>query len=106
MKTFFSIISIVIGFNASAAGNPCEKSEQQGLLLLAQSISKLVIGTPVYSDDFNTRIFHITKSGDTILSVGGFLHENKKPISIHGLLECNSQTGEYELAGAGITDSI
>jgi hypothetical protein len=93
---------LLFGLNVfGATENPCEKNEDQGLSLVAESIAPMVEGIPVYTDDFNVRIFHISKSGDGILSVSGMLSLANESIAINGLLECNKTTGEYEFAGAG-----
>lgn len=101
MKTVISVILFFSAINSFASANPCEKNEAQGLMLIMDSISAQMVGTPIYSYDFMTKIFHTTKSGDTVLSVSGILHHANTPTSIHGLLECNSNSGEYEFAGAG-----
>ena len=59
------------------------------------------VGIPVYSDDLNVRIFHLSRPGQVLLSLSGVLTHTDRAVAVSGLLECNQQSGQYKFAGAG-----
>lgn len=102
MKVLVNFVTFfLLATNALASENACVKNEQEGVTLVAQAIAQQLIGTAIYNEDFNVKVYHKTFEGSEILSVSGMVVHQGKLYSVHGLVECNQATGSYELAGAG-----